>query len=439
MAENTARAEERVTALHALRTRKLWIPATVILSGFSFLLSLVYMGAIVNPREAMHELPIAVVNADQGASTSGTQLNLGERIVHSVTEVSDDKIAWTPLSEEQVREQMALGKLYGGLVIPENFTTAVMSLNNPGTAAAVRPSLTVLTNPASGSLASSLAASVTEQAAHSASSALSEELVSANRQQSVQGRDLLLLQDPVSIHKETGYDLGDNSGLGMTAFFYVLLLVMCGFMGANVLTNFVDAGLGFIPSDFGPWRSHRPLLQIGRRHTLITAWGLMVALAVPMASLVMIACVTVLGMDASHLLMLWLFSYCAVVAVGLSCLTILSIFGTPGMLVATFVFIALAIPSSNGTIPLEAVPPFYRFLATFEPMRQLTDGIRAILYFDARADAGLAHAWMMVGIGAATALALGYAVNRAYERKGWSRHSEKHTDMGKATNSVTTP
>jgi hypothetical protein len=32
-----------------------------------------------------------------------------------------------------------------------------------------------------------------------------------------------------------------------------------------------------------------------------------------------------------------------------------------------FVFIALALPSSGGAIPLQAVPGFFRFLAVFEP------------------------------------------------------------------------
>ncbi|MHA6761417.1 DUF3533 domain-containing protein [Streptacidiphilus sp. PAMC 29251] len=83
-----------------------------------------------------------------------------------------------------------------------------------------------------------------------------------------------------------------------------------------------------------------------------------------------------------------------------------------------FVFIVLALPSSGATNPLQAVPGFYRFLAIFEPMRQLSGGIRAILFFDARANAGVASAWTMIAIGVAVALLFGLAMTRSYDRKG---------------------
>jgi hypothetical protein len=51
-------------------------------------------------------------------------------------------------------------------------------------------------------------------------------------------------------------------------------------------------------------------------------------------------------------------------------------------------------------------------------MRQLSDGVRAILYFDARGDAGLTRAWIMIAIGAALALLFGFAMTTYYDRKG---------------------
>ena len=51
-----------------------------------------------------------------------------------------------------------------------------------------------------------------------------------------------------------------------------------------------------------------------------------------------------------------------------------------------FVYVGLA--SSDGTVPLQALPGVLRWLAEIEPLRQILAGTRAILYFDARADAG---------------------------------------------------
>jgi ABC-type multidrug transport system permease subunit len=92
-----------------------------------------------------------------------------------------------------------------------------------------------------------------------------------------------------------------------------------------------------------------------------------------------------------------------------------------------FVFIVLGLPSSGATVPLQAVPGFYRFLSHFEPMRQLSDGVRAVLYFNARGDAGLTRSWIMIAIGTALALLFGFAMTRYYDRKGHKRLTPQPT------------
>lgn len=132
-------------------------------------------------------------------------------------------------------------------------------------------------------------------------------------------------------------------------------------------------------------------------------------------------------MDATHLPLLWIYSYCASLAVGLGVQAINAAFGGIGQLVSMFVFIVLGLPSSGATVPLQAVPAFYRFLSHFEPMRQLGDGVRAILYFDARGDAGLTRAWTMTAIGAALGILFGFAMTVYYDRKGHKRLTPQPT------------
>jgi hypothetical protein len=45
-------------------------------------------------------------------------------------------------------------------------------------------------------------------------------------------------------------------------------------------------------------------------------------------------------------------------------------------------------PPSRINTPLQALPGLYRFLTEFEPLRQITGGIRSNLYYDAQGDAG---------------------------------------------------
>lgn len=51
-------------------------------------------------------------------------------------------------------------------------------------------------------------------------------------------------------------------------------------------------------------------------------------------------------------------------------------------------------------------------------MRRLSEGVRAILSFDARADAGLARGWIMIAVGVVAALLFGFAMTRYYDRRG---------------------
>ena len=84
-------------------------------------------------------------------------------------------------------------------------------------------------------------------------------------------------------------------------------------------------------------------------------------------------------------------------------------------------FIYLALASSGGTIPLEALPPVLKFVANFEPLRQVLNGVRAILYFNAAGDAGLDRGLLLTGIGLIFWVVLGIAVTRWYDRRGMHR------------------
>ncbi|MGW1718109.1 DUF3533 domain-containing protein [Streptomyces sp. NPDC002156] len=411
------RMQARATAL--LVRPKLWLLPTVLTGLLALLLSLLYMGGIVSPNRDLHDLPIGIVNADRGEPLSGQQENLGAQIVRAVTTDTSngDKAEWRELSLAKAQDELDSGKLYGALVVPDGFTASVAALT--GTSATARPALTVLTNPGKGSLGSSLASQITTAAAHQASQNIGKQLTASATQADATAK--LLLADPVAVTTQVGHPIGTNSGLGLSTFYYTLLLVLAGFMGGNVISNAVDTSLGYADNEIGPWHTRRPTVPVDRTQTLLLKMGMTAGITLLSVSLVMLATVGILDMDAGHLPLLWLYSYCATLAVGLGVQAINAAFGGIGQLVSMFVFIVLGLPSSGATVPLQAVPDFYRFLSAFEPMRQLGDGVRAILYFDARGDAGLTRAWIMIAIGTALALLFGFAMTRYYDRKGLER------------------
>ena len=409
-----------------LRAKPLWIASGVITGVLALLFAVLYVGANIDPAGHMRNLPVGLVNADEGAAVGGKQVNLGAQITDSIKKstAGGDKIDWKVMDEREVKEELGKGKLYGALVVPADFTSSVAALT--GTVAAetpVRPELTVLTNQSAGSLGSSLARVATTQAAESASLRIGKELTAQTgaQQAKLPAAARVLLADPAAVTVEDGHPLDSHSGLGLTAFYYALTLVVVGMLSANVISGQVDHALGYTHNDMGPLRLHRPLIRATRVQTLAISSTLMAGLSLLMGTLVMAGAVGIMGMGAAHLPLLWLYSVCAVAVTGIGALTLLAVFGTPGMLVVTLVFIGMAVPTAGATTPIQALPGFYRFLAEFEPLRQITGGIRSLLYYDAQGDAGLTRGWVMLAVGLVAAALFGFGVLGWYDRKGLHR------------------
>ncbi|MEH0421225.1 DUF3533 domain-containing protein [Streptomyces sp. B21-083] len=418
-----------MTEIHpfrVLRAKPLWIANGVITGVLALLFTVFYVGANVDPAGHMKNLPVGLVNSDEGGTVDGKTVNLGQRITGSIkaSNASGSKIDWRVMDETEMKEELGKGKLYGALVVPEDFTTSVTALTSTeATDDLVRPTLTVLTNSSAGSLGSSLARTATSTAAERASLGLGKELTAqtGSEQAKMPAAARVLLADPAAVTIKDGHPLDSHSGLGLTAFYYALVLVVCGMLSANVISGQVDHALGYTHNDMGPLRLHRPLIRATRVQTLAISATLMIGLSLLMGTLVMAGAVGIMGMDASHLPLLWLYSVTAIAVAGIGALTLLAVFGTPGMLLVTLVYIAMAVPTAGATTPIQALPGFYRFLAEFEPLRQITGGVRSILYYDAQADAGLTRGWVMMAAGLVLAAAFGFGVTGWYDRKGLHR------------------
>ncbi|MFH9826633.1 SNG1 family protein [Streptomyces bobili] len=415
-----------IRPFRVLRARPLWIASGVITGVLALLFAVLYIGANTDPVGHTKNLPVGLVDSDKGGDLGGKQVSLGAQITESIkkSDAGGGKIDWKVMDEKEMKEELGKGKLYGALVVPSDFTSSVTALT--GTAAttnSVRPQLTVLTNQAAGSMGSSLARTATTQAAENASLNVGRQLTAQTsaEQAKLPTAARILLADPAAITVEDGHPLDSHSGLGLTAFYYALTLVVCGMLSANVISGQVDHALGYTHNDMGPLRRHRPLIRAKRVQTLAISTTLMAVLSLLMGTLVMAGAVGIMGMDASHLPLLWLYSVCAIAVSGIGALTLLAVFGTPGMLVVTLVFIGMAVPTAGATTPIEALPGFYRFLAEFEPLRQIADGVRSILYFDAQGDAGLTRGWAMMAVGLALAVLFGFGVTSWYDRKGLHR------------------
>ncbi|MFE0648052.1 DUF3533 domain-containing protein [Streptomyces sp. NPDC059534] len=426
----------RVSAGGLLRRRGVWLPAAVVLGLLSLVLSMLYLGANNDPVGSTKDLPIALVDADRGVETAGRRIDLGAQIATRITGSAElgDKVSWKKVDRRTADDLLARGKVFGALVIPEDFSASVSALAGPAQREPHPPTMTVLTNPAAGSFGSGMAAEINRKVVATTSAQVGRGLAQELGRQAarpaapaqaarpaVPAAAQLMIADPVKAVVEEGHPLGAHTGLGLSAFFYALVLVLGGMLGANVIHSQVDTALGYMANDKGPFRFIKPAQHITRVHHFAACSVLMVVLSMLTSALAMAGAVGVVGIDASHLGLLWVFGSCATAAMGVTALALLAVFGTPGPIVSMLVLIGLAIPSAGATIPLQALPDFYRFLAEFEPFRQVVDGVRSILYFGARTDAGLGRAWTMTALGFAGSLALGFALTRLYDRRGLHR------------------
>ncbi|MFD8019321.1 YhgE/Pip family protein [Streptomyces lavendulae] len=430
-----------------LRRPRLWIGTGLIAAVVSMLFALLYVGGNVNPKGNLRDLPVALVNADSGADAGGRHVNLGDQVVAGIQKAAegDKSFDWQVVSREEADERLGRGKVFGALVIPKDFSATVTALTSPQPApqgkAAAAPTLTVLTNQSAGSIGSSMSSQAAQKAAHAASAQIGQELL---KQAAAQKAPLptaaqLKLADPVTVTVADGHPVGSRSAMGLSAFYYALVLVVCGMLGANLVNSQVDTALGYLHTDYGPVRKREPVQHTSRVRTLAVGITLMLGMALVMGTLVEVATVGILDMDASHLGLLWLYSVATIAVVGIGSLALFAAFGTPGMLLATIVFVAMAVPSSGATVPLQALPGFFRTLSEFEPLRQITEGMRAILYYGAQADAGLTRAWASMGIALAAALVFGFAVTRLYDRKGLHRIPSPADGSGTAAPEAAAP
>ncbi len=100
--------------------------------------------------------------------------------------------------------------------------------------------------------------------------------------------------------------------------------------------------------------------------------------------------------------------------VAIGTLTLFDALGAPGQLDALIVFVYLALASSGGTVPLQALPGF-------EPLRQILGAALAVIYFDGAGDAGLDRGLLLTSIGLLFWVVLGSAATSWYDKKGLHR------------------
>lgn len=412
-------APAQLSIPRATHTIRFWVGPLAITIALLSALAALYLGGILNPAGNIRHFPIAVVNEDQGPT--------GQQIVDGLLANLDrDKFDLRVLPAAEATRQLDTAEVFGEVVIPADFSARLQgfgeSAARPGPVQ--RPVITVSTNPRAGTLGASIAGQTLGQAMSTVNTTIGERLTSDLAQRApgtpVSGAAALALASPVDVQTGAHNPLPNGTGNGLSAFYYSLLLLLAGFTGSLVISTLVDSMLGYVPAELGPVYRFAEQTAISRFRTLAVKWAMMLALGL-ITSGIYLAIGRALGMPLERGWQLWAYGVFAITAVGVTATSVIAVLGSLGLLVNLLVFVILGLPSAGATVPLQAAPPFFGWLARFEPMHQVFLGTRALLYLDGRADAGLSHALAMTGAGMVIGLLLGGVVTWMYDRKGFHR------------------
>lgn len=323
---------------------------------------------MVNPTENLREFPMAIVNQDVGDVMPGDDepRNLGIEITAAILDGIDPaQIDMQEMGISAANSGLDNGTLYGAIVIPSDFTkrTSILAQGSVVPGDIERPIITVYSNPRTGTFSTGIVDIIGDTAMTQVNETVGEQLTTqvtntlAETAPDLQlsGGSLLTLQDPINVLNVEHKPLPEGTGAGLSAFYFTLLLILAGFTGATIVNTLVDTALGFIPTEYGPLYINRETTRMSRLTVLLIKWGIIVVLSLIVSALYLWIG-TALGMPVPRALLMWEYGALAISAVGITSVSVMSVFGSAGLLVNLFIFIVLGLPSSGGTVPIERCP-----------------------------------------------------------------------------------
>jgi YhgE/Pip-like protein len=376
----------------------------------AMLMAFSYLGAFLDPADNTHNLPLALVNADQGVALAGQNLNYGQQVVARLTgPQASDAVKWTVLdSRDQALNELNQNKYYAALVIPANYSAALAGLASPTATAPAQ--LEILTNPAAGTYAGSLSQSAAQTAVTTISKAASAQLVQTLSASGAKVSPQLaaLLADPVQAQVQVAVPVGGHSARGLSAFYFALMLTLSGFVGSNII---------FVLLTILATRRANKGEKLSSRNIFYTRAVLNLVMAVLAGVAVTWVAAGWLGMDAPNIWTLTLFAILVVISTASMSLLFQTALGQFGLLAGIIFFTILGVPASGGPYPVQMLPGLWQGLHTFLPLGYATDGVRALLFMGGSQEAGLAAGWLVLALYTLGGLGVAWLVSFLKDRR----------------------
>ncbi|HEX3027723.1 MAG TPA: YhgE/Pip domain-containing protein [Clostridia bacterium] len=131
-----------------------------------------FLYAYWNPVGYMSNVPVAVVNCDQGGTVNGESVNIGKDLMDSLK--SNDRVKWVFTDKKDAYDGVLCQKYYAELVIPDNFTK---NISSAGYKTKTQGILYFKSNDKLGMMASSLLSNVSSSIETNISRSISQSIV----------------------------------------------------------------------------------------------------------------------------------------------------------------------------------------------------------------------------------------------------------------------
>lgn len=418
--DGTAGPSQRGAAA-MLRSRMAWL-SVVVAGALALVMTFAYVGAFVNPIGHLSGLSVGLVNLDAPVDVAGQHLAVGQQFVAGLEQQIDASTGEVTLrifpDEPAARSALAENRVAGVIVLPVGLSAGVGAVGTSlGAAAPV--TVTLLRNEGAGSLQPAVFDTFARDAVDGLSASASAQLVTvlASLNISIAPANIGSIARPVISSSVGEPAIGNSGGRGLPPFYVAVMVTLTAILAATAL-HLITGLLGGADHLEVLGRELRvPLIVVDRWQR----WLVEAALAVPVSIVgglgVAWMAIGVLGAHADAPAQAAMFSIAAMMAMVWFAQAFLAAFGLLGDLFVILLTTIFGVPSARGVYPKEALPGFFGALGDALPLRWITDGMRAIFFFDGRGTAGLTGAWTAVLIYAVLGVALGVIASRLSERR----------------------
>lgn len=116
---------------HTLRLNQMWNHRRMRIALLGIILiplaySFIYLWAFFDPDDSINNLPVAVVNEDQGTIVDGEKIDAGDELVKKLKK--EPKMKWEFIDRKQMIEGFQTNRYYLAVVIPKDFSKQAASV-----------------------------------------------------------------------------------------------------------------------------------------------------------------------------------------------------------------------------------------------------------------------------------------------------------------------